>query len=486
MMTAVHCKPCLYLSLAALLLTSCAASMTDYVPPLFDPLPARHEVDTAHAILVVRPLVQGHWRRAHARLRVAESAHRVGQIFAGIDQSALPFRLQIARHLYAEGRIDEALAHFARCAADGFIVPELYLEHGLGLLNNGRHRSARILIFAGQDRFPDDAALAAAADRAIDEDPLLFPPVLRTLVAADNNLIKSLGGGSTITLRYVEDGVTLAALKPDQEQRQSMYRSEIAFYRLCEVLRCRFRVPYNEEVRISRQDFNTLYGRLDTPAQRGYRTKFHELVWRTVDGDTYLYATFKEWMPAFVGFPIEVSEVWKGWLSATSRVDYGAPATDFLPAIAKAAGSRGQSGHSRRMEWAARLSLGDLVAQISDVLVVDFLTNNWDRFAGEMDNYGANCHFVEGGLLALDNGAAFPPWHTDRVVRRLRLTQRFSKALIHGIRRLEYDKTLNRLFPTPTRDEIRAFDLFWERRDQLLTTVDELIERHGEAEILVF
>jgi len=125
------------------------------------------------------------------------------------------------------------------------------------------------------------------------------------------------------------------------------------------------------------------------------------------------------------------------------------------------------------------MTMGELIRQISDQLAMDFLANNWDRFAGTPELFGANCHIESGGLVAIDNGASFPPWHTKRVERRLKLVQRFNRSFVNAVRRLDHDTTLQRLFPEATGDERARFAIFWERRQQFLDYVDGLIEEHG-------
>ena len=117
---------------------------------------------------------------------------------------------------------------------------------------------------------------------------------------------------------------------------------------------------------------------------------------------------------------------------------------------------------------------------------MDYLTNNWDRFSGDENNFGANCHFQPGGIIAIDNDAAFPPWHAPRVVRRLNLVEMFSRDMVQNLRVLDPDVLLNHLFPNPTKEELKSFERFKERRIDALKYIDGLISKKGEDRVLVF
>ncbi len=319
--------------------------------------------------------------------------------------------------------------------------------------------------------------------RAFEADPSYSPTRVDTIEPQGNNVISALGGGSTVTFKYKVDGTNVAALKPDQDLRQSMYRSEIAFYRICEILGCSFVVPENYPVRISKGDFTRLYD-TSTAKSRGYRQKFVHLLWKREDGKDYLYATHKEWVPNFVFFPIEKTQSWRPYLNFPVRE---APSiTRFMDSLRGADRVNRRQQERKFDEFTENISSMQLLQQISDIILIDFLSNNWDRFSGDPDNFGANCHLQNGGIVAIDNGAAFPPWHTPRVQRRLHMVQRFSKALVENLRHFDPDEILNHLFPNPTREELKAFALFKERRKQALDYIDSLIQKYGEADVLVF
>lgn len=319
--------------------------------------------------------------------------------------------------------------------------------------------------------------------QALEADPSYSPTIVQTLRPQSNNALSALGGGSTVTLKYKVDGQNVAAIKPDQDLRQSMYRSEIAFYRLCEILECSFSVPENRPVRIARGDLQRLYDS-SSAKNRGYKQKFVHLLWKTEEGKDYLYATHKAWVPDFVFFPIEITQAWRPYLNQPNKE---APSLQrFLTTLQATERPNHRLLTAKFDEFTQNMSTTQLLAQISDIILLDFLTNNWDRFSGDPQNYGANCHLQPGGLVAIDNGAAFPPWHTPRVQRRLHMVTRFSKKIVANLRNFDPDEILLHLFPNPTRDEQKAFALFKERRNQALSYIDELIQKYGPDQVLSF
>jgi len=322
--------------------------------------------------------------------------------------------------------------------------------------------------------------------KAFDSDPLFGAAFVTDLRPDGKNALAALGGGSTVSFRYQVNDTTIAAIKPDQDLRQSMYRSGVAFFRLCEILQCSFAIPESTVVRFTRNDFNALWAASKSTKNAGYKSKFVHLIWETENGLPVLYAVYKEWIPDFVLFPIEVTSAWTPHLGTqTTRL----PALpQFFTQILAGAKPSTQRLQPKLLAWseAHNLTTQAILQQISDLILIDFLTNNWDRFSGDQDNYGANCHFRSGGIIAIDNDAAFPPWHAPRVVRRLQLVKRFSKQLVQNLRDLNPDDVYPRLFPNPTKEEIVSLQRFTERRQEALDYIDNLIQQHGAENILAF
>lgn len=363
------------------------------------------------------------------------------------------------------------------------VLPDGPQTHARELALSGDFKGARA---AALDALRTGNTDASEVWLYVDSDPELTQTLDEQVRPHGSNAISALGGGSTVSFKYTDanDPDAKAAIKPDQDLRQTMYRSGVAYYRLCQILECSFDVARTRPVRWTKSDFNALYNASDSKKNNAYRSKFEHLIWAKEEGKTYLYGGYKEWIPDFEGFPIEVQSAW---------AIYQQPHTTQYPEMRpffKTLLAGGRSGASRSLDklltYVDGLSTKDLLKQISDMILIDYLTNNWDRYSGVQSNYGANCHIRKGGLIAIDNDAAFPAWHAPRVVKRLHQVKVFSRSLVENLRLLDPDELLPRLIPNPTKEERKSYERFKERRRDALKYIDGLIAKYGEENVLSY
>jgi len=140
--------------------------------------------------------------------------------------------------------------------------------------------------------------------------------------------------------------------------------------------------------------------------------------------------------------------------------------------------------HQRELEHAlGTLTQWNLARQISDLLLIDALISNWDRFEDHPQAFGRNCHVVAGQLVAIDQGAAF----TDRPYRRpmmlLEGVERFNTVTVDALRRLTPETTRDLLFPKGSSETRRRFAHFWTQRQKILARIDALEQTHGRDAI---
>jgi len=131
-----------------------------------------------------------------------------------------------------------------------------------------------------------------------------------------------------------------------------------------------------------------------------------------------------------------------------------------------------------------------LAAQISSMLVFDYLIGNFDRFSGAnaQGNAGAE------RLYLRDHNMAFfeplRPQHHHRVLARLKRVQRFSRGLVDHLRALTPERLAEavRADADPTRSLLTKGQMasLLDRRRAILSYVSALIERHGEHNVLTF
>ena len=312
-------------------------------------------------------------------------------------------------------------------------------------------------------------------------DPRFLPPVV-DLTEEMCDTIDALGGGSTLTFKMKLNGESIAAFKPEQMRRQSNYRSEIAAWRLCELLECDFAIPWNRPIRIEHAVFDKLYSRSKSAKNRQYRKEMKDIIWKKVDGKTYVYGTMKDWVPNFTRFPIEYTSFWKPWLSQSPYIPEYKPLADALAPLKH--NKNTQKLHPVILAQSQGLTVKNLAAQVSDVLVFDYLIGNWDRFSGVGSWWGVNCQYKNGHIVSIDNGAAFPKYSNDKVYDRFMMTERFSARFIKNLRDLDKDATFNMLFPEPSKHETACFEQFWKQRESVLSRVDALSEKYGAEKVL--
>jgi len=127
-------------------------------------------------------------------------------------------------------------------------------------------------------------------------------------------------------------------------------------------------------------------------------------------------------------------------------------------------------------------------AELSDLILFDFLIHNGDRWGGGFTN--VRTRGADGPLVYLDNAAGFSRRRARLTTLDLRLTyvQRFGSALVRRLRRFELDGYEQRLATdplAPVLDEQQLAHLE-ERRVAALAHVDALVEVHGRERVLAW
>ena len=261
-------------------------------------------------------------------------------------------------------------------------------------------------------------------------------------------------GGTSISLRIDFENGARAACKPSQIHIHSQPRREIAAYRI-----------------------NRLLGLSSVPPAVGRRFRFSDIVYhlsspthrkRVVaegapEKDGTVLAELSWWIPVLEeariqGFAIDSTDgvvTWKRYLAQ------GRPVPDDLSA---------------------------LVAQVSQLVLFDFVINNADRWSG------GNVKASEDGrvLYFMDNTMSFGDDDNGHTKTRtyLERAEKFSRKMVDQLRKLERDS-----LGTALTTDIAPFEFLLTdaeiksvlaRRDYAIRYIDRLIEMHGEDAVLVF
>lgn len=381
----------------------------------------------------------------------------------------------------------------------------IYQEHWHAEFDDADAQEAEIQLLLHQENFQDARDRAWALVDAFEEqrerwvplwydtwmaEPEFWHPTPTDMIYRENyhNLTK-LGGGSTVSLKvHDEDDEIIGMIKPHSELGQTYYRGEIAAYRLCELMQCGFSVPRNIEVRFKLKEFLRAYGvRSLKNRSEGYARRFRDIItFEDEDGEEWIHATFKDWVPGFTTYPVEHVE---GWISLLN----GYISIEDLQEMTLEDALRPMRGKERAYIPAMleRNEEGtdalDFARQLSNLHVFDYLMNNWDRYSKVY--WGVNCHWNHGEFVSIDNGASFQRRNegvSAATRARLHVIRRFSRSTVAAIRAMDKERTRTLLFPDSEHHpgEEQRFESFWERRADFLEWLDKLIERRGEDTIL--
>ncbi len=302
------------------------------------------------------------------------------------------------------------------------------------------------LSFTFADADPTSAPIAVAP----------VPSMLRAdrvapFASATPRVGKSIGHTSVVfRVDFDSDGGALrAAYKPESKRGHKRYRGEVAAYRLARLLK------------------------LTNVPPAAVQTFKRDVLRAAMSSDAHALALFDD-------------EV----IDRGGRV-FGA----LMPWIDKLEFTPLESP-LERARWKKELTAGGeltedrraLVAQISNLIVFDSLTGNWDRWSGA--NVGIDK--ATGTLLFVDNDAAFfdpiPPAFAAQMAV-LRGTDRFSRSLIGRLRNydaLTMADALGDEEPNASLLSPRAVAAADQRRKDVLAIIDEKIAALSEAAVLFF
>jgi hypothetical protein len=283
-------------------------------------------------------------------------------------------------------------------------------------------------------------------------------------------------GGRSIAFRITLSNGQRGYFKPEQTFSSSNWFGEVAAYHLDRALGLG-RVP----VAVSRV---FPFAEIEATAQADERMA--EMIVR----DGQVAGAFVAWVTGEL-LPLESREGWESWL----RVEHWATTAvnpfqrqvgwvkDLRAFRAQGEGWRSSEERARLRELKPEPDRVERPAELSDLIVFDYLTRNLDRWGGNNANVLVR---GEGGpLVFLDNGAGFVanvarPTLADA---RLRVLQRFRRSTIEAVRAFDRARYETRLAAEQVQPVLRRSQLdgLEQRRKVLLAHVAELEAKHGDA-----
>ena len=289
--------------------------------------------------------------------------------------------------------------------------------------------------FAVHAQTPPAVAAAPHDERTfggVSEDHIL--DAIRTARIVGHQLV----GSTSVNIHLRLVGDVDAAFKPHSQTHFDAYRAEIAAYRLNRLLGLN-RVP----PAISRLvPATVLHLSAETPV--------------TIERDGGVRGAAIYWVPVLRDSRIDQERErtrWSEWLHQGNAIP---------------------ADQSTRAE------------EISTLIAFDVLIGNWDRWSGQNVPMDAAGH-----LVYRDNNGGFGEPFGDRmlagVMRHLRLVQKFSRGLIDRARAMNEASIRAEMSRDPDSNHapLNATQItsLLRRRDALVSYVDELVRRYGDAAV---
>lgn len=285
-------------------------------------------------------------------------------------------------------------------------------------------------------------------------------PILASLLREPVAEAERGNGGLSLGFRVVLANGTRAYFKPAQDSIAMSWRAELAAFHLDRELGLG-RVAPSVGRRIA-------WSELEGAARNDRRTAS-----LSIDEEGRLPGALIWWVDEPL-VPLSLAPGWERWL----RIEGRGPRVSPFQRPSRVRAGRGPRPRPRT---APEPDLPDRPAELSDMIVFDYLTHNADRWGA--DNTNVRTVGRGGRLMFLDNGAAFTLRRARLALmdHRLAQVQRFRRSTIDAVRAFDVERFEERLDAEPLAPLLDARQLanLETRRRHLLAHVDALLERHG-------
>ncbi|MEM7435298.1 MAG: hypothetical protein AAF436_09120 [Myxococcota bacterium] len=321
-------------------------------------------------------------------------------------------------------------------------------------------------------------AAAPMAAHSQDSEPAFLgepdAPRIESLRAVGvDKVVRGKGGRSLAFKIWLNDG-TVGYFKPAQSFSAAHWYSELAAYYLDRELGFG-RVP---------PTIGRVFSWQDLRRAAGGDARIQELMFGP---DKTLKGAFIWWVPQRLA-RLRLGRQWERWV----RVQPTLPITPYQRPVDYRADLNGRSGTREATDPDRPLAgpppNAERAAELSDLIVFDYLTQNVDRWGGGFTNVRTR---DEGGpLIYLDNGAGF--WLGQQrlglMESRLKALQKFRRSTIEAVRNLDIEAFAARLAGDPLAPILneKQLDGLRKRQRAFLAHVDRMIARFGEAEVLAW
>ena len=321
----------------------------------------------------------------------------------------------------------------------------------------------------------DGSELENPAFESAEETDLFFglpdAPALEALQNEEIVHVRCGRGGRSLAFKITLSDGTEGYFKPEQSFSGAHWYSEIAAYHLDRMLGFGRTAPVTGR---------TIPWRLLDYAAKDHPRRDEAII----DDEDMVRGAFIWWIPGSLA-PWQLGQDWEHFV----RVRGGLEITPFQRPV----DYRNRiNGDAMREETeigsfpdAAELMSDEESAQLSDLIVFDYLISNVDRWGGEYTNVRRR-GFEQ--LVFLDNGAGF--WetaHLGLMEARLSALQRFRTKTRERLAEFHIDDFEARLAADPLAPVLPEYQLeaLAERIDRAIAHIDETVERFGADVVLI-
>jgi hypothetical protein len=287
-------------------------------------------------------------------------------------------------------------------------------------------------------------------------------PIRRVLATAPIEKVKKGAGGRSLAFKLTLAGGVEGYFKPEQTFASNWF-SELASYYLDRELGFG-RTPPAIGRRIE-------WKRLSGHAARDDRLK--EIVVK----NGFVRGSLVWWVPEKL-VPLELPDGWEAWL----RVE-GAPAVSPFGELGTYVRARRRPAEPAPQRAPAQpRDFPDRPAELSDLILFDYLIGNLDRWGGGFTNVRALG--TSKALMYLDNANGFHVRQepSPTLEARLAAVQRFRKSTVTAIRRLDVDRLERRMSKDPLAPLLSEaqLDQLEVRRRRVVEHITDVQRRYGE------
>ncbi len=173
----------------------------------------------------------------------------------------------------------------------------------------------------------------------------------------------------------------------------------------------------------------------------------------------------------------ELTSVWRKWMGLSDQ-DLDKAVSESEKDITKAIG---EERTRALLAQAGQIRVRDLVRQISNVLVLDYLTNNFERFESGQGQETWNLAVKNGRVVSLDEGGAFQPRASTRIKGRFSWVEKFDKDVFESFSQLKRDELDSKIFDDSTAAERVALRVFWKQQQAYVDRVQKETLRRPDA-----